>query len=264
MKHLFKSALILCLCWPVLLPEVATANPTSTRQVLAQRRRSLSWRLGVRPARNRIGGFSRSASCPKQAQMTAFVPPPRPEEKIGPKASPIDTTLSSHPTFWVYLKGVPNNSQVQFTLQDAAATRQLYSTRFAVGGQAGILGIRLPKTTSGLKLGEPYLWQMSLKCTDGSNSPIVIGSWIQRITSDQVKPQPDFDPKPLVQELRSASDRDKPALYAGLGIWQDAVTSLVSLRQSNPNDRELRDSWSRLLTGAGMAEWINAPILGIR
>lgn len=248
-------------------PDLAT--PSTQTAKIAQRRRRLSWRVGVRPARQRVGAFSRSGKCAGNERMTAFVPPSRPEEIPPPtpgekkEYGTVDTTLSSHPTFWVHLASLPKNAKVQFTLQDNSGRRQFHDITFQLTKPTGILGVRLPQTKPGLRLGETYLWQMRVLCTDGKKE-LVIGSWIQRLHPSQIKATPEFNPKPVVQQLARASDRDKPALYAELGIWQDAVTSLIALRQQQPNNPEFKDDWRNLLIGAQMGEFINAPILGVK
>lgn len=207
----------------------ATANsPNSPAQLTAQsiqpmprRRRPVIWRVGVRPSLYRIGGFSRSASCPSLAKVIAFVPPPRSEEKIGTQDRAVDITASGHPTFWVYVSGLPQNTEVKFTLEDKDVTvkdREIYNTKFSLSEKTGILGVQLPKTKPELKVGRTYLWQMLIKC-DRASASLKVGSWVQRLNPEQIKPATGFEPKPLVRKLAQASNRDKPALYASLGVW---------------------------------------------
>jgi Domain of Unknown Function (DUF928) len=268
MKPIFKLAIAVLCLGLVTSTDVLEANakPTDGVQIAARTRRRLAWRTGVRPSRYRIGGFSRSASCPNQAKITAFVPPARMQETLSKAFSPVDTTLSAHPTIWLHLTSIPPNAQVQFTLQDAAGRKQLYNTRFQLTGQTGILGVQIPKTAPELKVGESYLWQLAVQCDrqDPSSDVLVIGSWLQRVSPAQIKSLPGFDPKPIVQELSRAAEIDKPALYASLGVWQDAVTTLIELQRQQPNNQELKEDWRSLLTGAQMAEFINAPILGTK
>jgi hypothetical protein len=194
--------------------------------------------------------------------VTAFVPPAQAAERDDKNNGTVDHTLSSYPTFWVYLANLPPKAQVQFTIQNAGASEELHNTRFLLSGQTGILGIRLPKTTRGLKVGESYLWQVTVQCE--SNETLYIGSWVQRITPEQIKPTPTFDPKPLVHALAGASEIEKPALYAALGIWQDAVTTLIDLQKKQPDNRELKEDWQSLLTEAQMSDMLNAPLLGVK
>ncbi|XHX77650.1 MAG: DUF928 domain-containing protein [Stenomitos frigidus ULC029] len=210
--------------------------PSAPARQAQRRRRSLSWRVRVRPSLSRIGGFSRSvSSCDNRTQITAFVPPPRADEKIAQKDGAIDTTLLSHPTFWVYLTAVPQGTPMQFTLQNEQfgnREKDLYDIRFESSGRSGVLGIRLPKEKPGLEVGKRYVWQMAIICeTSNRSADRVLGSWIQRLDPAQIKPTQGFNPKPLLQELARASEQDQPALYAGLGVWQDiAVATKVRTR----------------------------------
>ncbi|XHX77652.1 MAG: DUF928 domain-containing protein [Stenomitos frigidus ULC029] len=249
------------------LMETAIAQPTQETLIARSSRRRLNFRVGVRPSRSRVGGFSRSPkSCDNQTQITAFAPPPRADEKIDEKHGAVDATLSSHPTFWVHLAGVPQDTPIQFTLQDEAiGKKDLYITKFQSNGKTGILGVRLPSTAPDLKVGKRYVWQMAIRCepTDRS-ADRVLGGWVERLDPTQIKPTQGFNPKPLVQELARASEQDQPALYAGLGVWQDAVTTLVNLQLKQPQNRELKDDWRTLLTEAQMKEFIHAPLLGVK
>jgi len=261
--HSLTLGLALVLISNLALPPLVAQSEAT--QIARRGRRLLSWRVGVRPSLYHIGGFSRSASCATQAKITAFTPPPRSQETIDKKHTPIDTTLSSHPTLWVHLASLPKNAKAQFTLQDTSGTKELLNKRFLLTSQTGILGVRLPNTSPGIEVGKTYFWQMKIQCGSAeSEDDPRIGSWVQRIQLNQIKPMPGFDPKPLVQELSRASAMDKPALYAALGIWQDAVTSLIDLRQRQPNNQELKDDWRSLLQGTQMSELTNSPILGVK
>jgi Domain of Unknown Function (DUF928) len=259
------SALVLSLMvlgsLPAIVPAAAIAHPPSSFQIAQRNRRRLSWRVGVRPSRYRIGGVSRSRACSNQAQVTAFVPPPQPNEQDPKNHGAIDNTVASHPTFWVHVANLPSKAQVQFTLQNAAGTEELYNTRFVLKDPTGLVGVRLPANAKGLKVGESYLWQLTVPCQSASADNLYIGSWIQRITPEQVKPTATFDPKPLVKAIATASDRDKPPLYAALGIWQDAVTMILEQRQKQPDNQELQEDWQSLLTGAQMSDFSKASIL---
>lgn len=251
--------LIPSLALPPLVPQ------SEATQIAKRGRRLLSWRVGVRPSLYRIGGISRSVSCATQAKITAFTPPARSQETSDKNHTAVDTTLSSHPTLWVHLASLPKNAQAQFTLQNASGTEELLNKRFPLTAQTGILGVRLPPTSPGLKVGETYFWQMKVQCgSKESEDDPTIGSGVRRIQLNQIKPMPGFDPKPLVQELSWASASDKPALYAALGIWQDAVTALIDLQQKQPNNQELKDDWRSLLQETQMSELMNSPILGVQ
>ncbi len=267
---LFWLPLLLLSALPLPLGNAALAVPTDTWQ-LARARRGLSWRVGVRPSRFRYGGFSRG-SCLNRPQTSAitFVPPPRTEEKINnQKQAAVDFTFSDRPTFWIYIKSMPAKTPVQLTLQMPARQtltgyRQVYSGSFQVEG-TGLVGIKLPPTAPPLQVGESYSWKLAIVCDpEKRDGDIVLESWVQRLQPGQIKPTATFNPQPLIQALGTASDQEKPALYAGLGVWQDAVTALIDLRQKQPNNRDIADDWRNLLTGAQLTEFLSVPVLGVK
>jgi hypothetical protein len=261
------------------LPRAALANPTAVAQVrstpansgaIAQwrRRRRLNWRVGVRASRYTVGGFSRSGTCSAPVQLTPFVPPVRPEERINRFKAPVNLTTSSRPTVWVHVADIPPNTEMQFTLQDEMGDRSLYSTRFTVDQSSGLVGLRLPDSAPPLKLGNNYSWELAMTCPgeDGSTSTdqVSASGWLQRVNPQQLKPTANFDPRPLALELAKAPELDKPALFAELGIWQDAVTTLLALQQTQPNNRDLKEDWRSLLNGAQLSQFVDAPVLNIR
>lgn len=242
--------------------QVQSPQPTAIAQLS---RRRLNWRVGVRSGRYHIGGFSRSSACASPIKMIPFVPPARADERIGSFKAPVDLTVSSRPTFWVYVSSIPKATEMQFTLQNESGDQELYTTQFTVDQAAGLIGVRLPKTVPELEAGANYYWEMSMKCPDNADSTTLItaNGWVQRVNPQQMKATPTFDPKLLVRDLAKASEIDKPAIYAALGVWQDAVTSLIDLQQKQPNNRELKEDWRTLLTGAEMSQFINVPILAV-
>lgn len=247
--------------------ESSTASRTSNVIAYrAKKRLPIRWRVAVRPARYRVGGFSRSQQCPNDGSMMAIVPPTRSEEMKGQADSAVDRTISAHPTFWVQVPAMATPTEAQFTLQDAAGKKQLYSTRLQLSGKSGIVGIRIPTSVPDLKVGESYFWQIATACdpNDSNSEMLAIGSWIQRVALSQLPADGTFNPKPMVQELATAGDRDKPRLYAELGIWQDAFSSLAQLRRQNPQDKEVQEAWRELLAGAQMPHLANQPILQVK
>jgi hypothetical protein len=239
---------------------IAQVNTSTQRS-----RRRLSWQVGVRPSRYLIGGTSRNSTCPSPAKIVAFVPPPNAEERISRLEAPVNLTLSSRPTFWVYVSSIPPKTEMQFTLQNAKGDQELYGTKFTVNQKTGLIGVRLPKTAPGLAIGENYYWELAMNCDteDAPEKLISAAGWVQRINPQQMQPTPAFDPQPLVRKLAKASDLDKPFLYAGLGIWQDAVTALIELRQKQPDNQELKEDWLNLLIGAQLNQFVNTPVLAV-
>lgn len=217
----------------------ATALPSQGTQLLARRQR-LKFRVGVRPSRYRMGGFSRAASCGDQKQLTALVPPPHSQEKVANNETVVDKTAADHPTFFVHLPAVPNGT-AQFTLQNEAGTEQLHSVKFNLPSKPGVVGIALPPTARALQVGQKYVWQVAVACDpDDASSNSVVSSWVERVKSPG---------------NQSAGD------LAEQGIWQDAVTILAMQRYQNPGDRAAAEDWAALMEDAGLPQFKQAEIV---
>ena len=54
--------------------------------------------------------------------------------------------------------------------------------------------------------------------------------------------------------LKEASAASRPALYAGAGIWYDAIDELSRLIAAQPENRELRIQRAALLEQVGLTE----------
>ncbi|XHX77653.1 MAG: DUF928 domain-containing protein [Stenomitos frigidus ULC029] len=226
------------------LIETAIAQPTQETRIARSSRRRLNFRVGVRPSRVRIGGFSRG-SCGNQPQLVALVPPPQTQERLAGDKTTVDKTTSGHPTFFVHLPALPGSTG-QFILKDEANTKELYSVDFDLTGQSGIVGIALPDSTPTLQIGQKYRWQVAVNCDPNQPSRLVIiSSWIER-----VKP-------PATQ------GKDKLAVLAQQGIWQDTVTLLALQRYQRPNDRTVAEDWAALMDDAGLPQFKQSAVVQI-
>jgi Domain of Unknown Function (DUF928) len=216
------------------------------------RRRRLSFRVGVRPAKRRVGGYSRSAtSCNKsdQKQLMALVPPPQAKESSFQKEDQlavVDKTGTDRPTFFFYLPTLPVTN-AQFTLQDEAGSNQLHSVKFKLTGKAGIVGVVIPSTAPALKVGQKYLWQVSLSCDVESSSEqdIVLGSWIERV------------------QVSTSASGDRLLRLAEQGIWQDVLAPLALQRYQQPKDTNAAADWATLMEDAGLPQFKQTPIVQI-
>ncbi|MDX2228184.1 MAG: DUF928 domain-containing protein [Leptolyngbyaceae cyanobacterium bins.349] len=232
-------------CTAIALPDLsqwaaAKSGPTSEPLQLAQRRR-LSFRVGVRPSRFRVGGFSRAATCGDRDTMIALVPPPQAQEAANRRTGeePVDKTASDRPTFFFYAP-YTSPKAAQFTLQDEKGTQQLYNIKFQLTGKPGIVGISLPKSGPALQVGQKYVWQVAVACTpDDISNTVVISSWIERV----------------------ASSASQIGTLAEQGIWQDTVSLLALSRFQKPDDRQVAADWSSLMEDAGLAQFKQTAIV---
>jgi Domain of Unknown Function (DUF928) len=234
-------AVLLCAISIAELIPPATALPSQGTLIAASRRR-LRFRVGVRPSRHRVGGYSRAALCSNQQMLTALVPPPQSQEGVSDKAATVDKTTAERPTFFVHLPAL-SPTTAQFTLQNEAGTEQLHSVKFKLTGKPGLVGITLPANAPALKVGQKYVWQVAVACDpeDASNT-IVVSSWVERVKT-------------------AGSGGAAAADLAEQGIWQDSLALLALQRYQKPSDRAVAEDWAALLEDAGLAQFKQAAIV---
>lgn len=224
------------------LIQPVTASPTQGTFIAARRR--LRFRVGVRPSRYRIGGFSRGSSCGSQKPLTALVPPPQTQERLPRNRASVDKTSLEHPTFFIHLPSLPTTT-AQFTLQNETGTKELHSVDFNVTGKPGVIGIALPSSKPGLQVGQKYLWQVAVACNpDEPSNLAIVGGWIERIQAP-------------------VTGSNRMAILAEQGVWQDVVTTLALQRYQKPSDRAVAEDWATLMEDAGLPQFKQAEVIQI-
>lgn len=189
----------------------------------------------------REGGGTRGGCLAQQPTLTALMP-----------STNSGTTLAEQPTFFWY---VPENTAAaaEFVLLNAE-NQPIYQVTLPISSQAGILSLTLPadRSSPSLTLNQPYRWYFSLICDplDRSADSFTSG-WIERI-----QPTP-----ALTQALSTATPDQKPALYAEAGLWYDALTSIATLRQADPQNPDLITQWQTLLNSVDLTSIVDQPLL---
>jgi hypothetical protein len=215
-------------------------------------------RLGSRPVRYRLGAFRRGASCLQdEAELVPLIPDVTETEaeagNLPPELSvPVDATTLSHPAFFVYVPPLEAETTAQFTLQtdpdNLSAVEELVSVRFPITAEGGVIGIYLPESSPGLAEEQQYYWQMAVECdTEELTENPVVSGWVRRVASADL-PSP---PSTVVSAV---------LFYAEQGIWQNALTILATERYNNPGDLALSQTWTDLLTAAGLETLAEAPL----
>lgn len=189
----------------------------------------------------REGGGTRGGCLAQQPSLTALMP-----------STNSGTTLTEHPTFFWY---IPENTAAaaEFVLL-TADNQTVYQTTLPITNQSGIISLALPADGSipALILDQSYRWYFSLICDPLDRSADTFTSgWVQRI-----QPTP-----PLTQALATAAPEQQPTIYAQAGIWYDAVATLATLRQTQPQDTALLTQWHTLLKSVGLDPIINYPLV---
>ncbi len=144
------------------------------------------------------------------------------------------TTVSAYPTmFWSVPATAPTFGE--FVLLDDET--EVYSSRFQLSGQPGVIAISLPSNSGipPLQVGKDYRWKFQVVC--GNEQFMATEGNIQRV-------QPSAQ---LVKKLQTASVSEQATLYAQEGIWYSALENLATLRRAQPKDPVLEKRWQELL-----------------
>lgn len=194
------------------------------------------------PSGRRQGGASRCSDCENNVlPLTALVPGDRSKSFLA-------LTALEYPTFWFYVPASSGDRPVEFVLQDEQ-DNYIYKTTFATSGTpAGIISIPLPPTARPLEIGKQYHWTLSIQ--ERSNSVFVQG-FVQRVALNST----------LMSQLKVATPKERIALYAANGIWQDTLTLLAELRRSHPQDYTLAPEWVNLLRSVGLDNIATKPVV---
>ena len=196
--------------------------------------------VGENPGRRESAGV-RGNCLPRDAALTAIVP----EQQVT-------LTTSVHPALFFYLPKTASKEAL-FILYDEN-DREIYKSIFSVAEMSGLLKVSVPDTVTSprLEVGKNYFWQFALLCNpdEPSLSPLVEG-WVQRVALNS----------DILTELESASASRKVEIYADAGIWQEALTTLASLRQQEPNNLSLEAQWNQLLDSIGLSKIAQEPTI---
>jgi Domain of Unknown Function (DUF928) len=176
--------------------------------------------------------------------------------QLMPAINPILTTQETPSFFW-YLPpaAIPTTGELVVSND---ADQELYKSTVQLSPKAGIISLRLPQTLGKrLKVGETYKLQFSQVCepprADEAPEIRYVESWFQRVTPS---------PK-LTKDLKAvpAQSRNSAALYAANGIWENAITTLYTLRLQRSGDQFTLRDWTVLLESAGLSDLTKQPLL---
>lgn len=210
---------------------------------------------------NRGGGAGRSCGV-RQQSITALVPEYQQSLTTGGMITKVwGMTTAERPTFWF---DVPYPTEtivaMEFVLQtNANPAQDLYRTAITPPASPGIVRVQLPLTVPPLEVGQGYQWffKVRLRCGSGSSvapsqlSKETVSGWVERVSPSAA----------LLSQLKEATPSQRAALYAQQGIWFDALTALVELRLSDPQNIALLEEWSRFLQTVGLEKLAAKPII---
>jgi len=160
-------------------------------------------------------------------------------------------TLSPYPSFFFYIPATAPQT-VQFELLDKN-DQSIYKTTFNTAGKPGVISISLPDTAGlpPLEVGKDYRWEFSISCNaDIPEDDQLVEGWVQRV-----------EPNPaLVGNLQKASVRERVAVYASAGLWQDTLSALAAARRASAGNSALAADWASLLQSVGLNKIAQQPL----
>jgi hypothetical protein len=195
---------------------------------------------------NTQGGASRGPACLDKDSDLKPIP-------LVPVDSQMGETVADYPTFFWYM---PETSapEVEFVLRDEN-NKDVYRVKYALAKSAeggtisgpGLMSLTLPAfaNVSPLEIGKKYSWYVALVCDpiDRSKGNDIVGDGsIKRVAADPA----------LAVRIQQATPQQRVALYRDAQLWHDAVSTLVELQRTRPDDANLPVAWDRLLSSAGL------------
>ena len=228
------------------LPDSApNAELISQNQGAANNQRpNSSWNAFDPPDRGvpgrREGGGTRGPQCP--TSTTALIP-----------KSTMGRTVLAKPTFLYYVP-MAIDKKIDFELTDETE-KPIYKTTLRMITKApGIVSVNLPtESLASLESGKSYHWYFTIRCNPEDNeADIVVSGWINRVS---MTPE-------LTSLLDAAkSDRDRLSIYAQESLWYEYISTLASLRRSQPNDSALTVKWTELLNAVELQNIAEQPLV---
>ncbi|MGG6296830.1 DUF928 domain-containing protein [Leptolyngbya sp. AN02str] len=239
--------------WAEGMPAIAQSASPAARPHTQRVSQRLRFNVrNVRPSRNRIGGIARGNSCDRaiSANDTPLALAPMRMSLNDANQVSVEATISPRPTFFAYVP--PTTATVaEFLLTNEDQSQVLANLLINLPTSGGIVSVQVPPEVVPLEVGEVYNWSLEILCdqSDRSGNTFLEG-WVQRVEAS-----PDF-----ATRLDQTQQRDRPALYAAEGLWQDTLASQATLLQDNPTDPAVRADWASLLRSVNLERIIGQPI----
>lgn len=129
----------------------------------------------------------------------------------------IGETTSEHPTF-VWFLSKPHQVDFRIFKFDSQGIPQRIGKPILLENKSGINKYSLPKSEPGLTVGQKYLWQVAVKCSDDDYLIERAEFIVQNMPSN------------LSQQLSGVVDHvQKAELYAQAGFWYNALEEALNL-----------------------------------
>lgn len=169
---------------------------------------------------------------------------------LMPSKNNIGTTLSPYPTIFVYVPQT-NNRKGEFIITEGNTT--VYSSTTELSSQAGIINLDIPRDSNVFELGagRDYKWTFAIVCNPQNRSEDeYVSGYVRRIDNPQ-----------LEEKIQQVPTDERLDFYAREGIWLETITTIVQMRQNNPQDSALANDWQSLLESVGLEDIASQPLI---
>ena len=187
------------------------------------------------------------------ARLTALVP----ETPVAKDKKRVwGLTTAEHPEFFFYLSKFrhPQNLQatqlpIEFVLLDEN-DQYIYRTDFVLPlTEGGIIRLPVPTSRPALEINKRYTWTLNTRFNQNERN--FVQGTIERI---RLTPE-------LQQQLQTAAPLKRLEIFLQEGLWFDAVSTLVDLKELDPTDLTLKSMWKQVLHDIHLQELAAKPLL---
>lgn len=152
-------------------------------------------------------------------------------------------TVSEQPSLYWHISSA-TSYPVELTIMDPRRIEPLLETRLPGPVEAGLHRVRLADHGVRLDPDVEYRWYVAVVLDPERRAKdLLAGGVIERVA-----------PSPQLLQRVAQSPRQTPAIYAGDGLWYDALSAASDLLDAAPGDADLRRQRSTLLTEVGIRD----------
>lgn len=164
---------------------------------------------------------------------------------LVPEKSAQSLTTAEHPVFWFYIPYAPEEIEsIEFSLHNNVSDQMttIYRTSPQLTKTPGVIGIPLPPIPKhSLKLNESYRWYFKANCKPRPQ--------------EKSRKEDDIQLEGAVIRVQGGSNLGNQV------IWYDELTNRAKRYLSNPQNTEVQNAWTELLTTVGLEELAQVPLV---
>lgn len=151
-------------------------------------------------------------------------------------------TTSEQPNLYWYIS-TSTSLPIELTVMDSQGIKPILETRISAPVKPGIQRVRLADYNIKLALGAAYRWYVAVvPDAERRSKDILAGGAIERVDMAEE----------LKAKLAKSKTNETPFIYAEAGLWYDALKSISDLIDAEPQNRELHQQRTALLTQVGL------------